>query len=136
MNETQAATTRFCARVAGPFLIVVALMILSRADTFPMLLPTMMQDAPLVMITGVWTLLLGLVFYAAHHHLGSPAAIALTVLALVVVLRGAMLMVLPETLITIAGQVGQVPPVLMGITALLTVLGVWLSYVGWVAKNV
>jgi len=136
MNEAQAATTRFCARVAGPFLIVVALMILSRADTFPMLLPTMMQDAPLVMITGVWTLLLGLIFYAAHHHLGSPAAIALTVLALVVVVRGAMLMVLPETLITIAGQVGQVPPIMMGLTALLGLVGLWLTYVGWMAKKV
>lgn len=136
MNEAQAATTRFCARVAGPFLIVVALMILSRADTFPMLLPTMMQDAPLVMITGVWTLMVGLIFYAAHHHLGSPAAIALTALALVTVIRGAMLMVLPETLITIAGQVGQVPPVMYGITALLGVLGLWLAYVGWAAKKV
>ncbi|QGZ93274.1 hypothetical protein [Terricaulis silvestris] len=136
MNEAQVAATRFCARVAGPFLILLGLMIFSRYETFPMLMPTMMQDAPLVMITGIWTLVLGLVFYTAHHHLGSAAATLLTMLALILVVRGAMLMVMPEVLINIAGQVADTHPMLLGITLVLGLLGAWLSYVGWFAKNV
>lgn len=136
MNDAQAAATRFCARVAGPFLIVIGLMIFSRYETFPMLMPTMMQDAPLVMITGIWTLMIGLIFYAAHHHLGSPAATLLTVLALMAIVRGAMLMVMPEVLINIAGQVADTQPVLLAITLVLAAIGAWLSYVGWFAKNV
>jgi hypothetical protein len=135
MNEAQVATTRFCARVAGPFLILIGLMIFSRYETFPMLMPTMMQDAPLVMITGIWTLLLGLIFYAAHHHLGSAAANVLTALALIMVVRGAMLMIMPEVLINIAGQVATAPPVLLVITFILAAIGAWLSYVGWIAKT-
>jgi hypothetical protein len=136
MNEAQVAATRFCARVAGPFLILIGLMIFSRYETFPMLMPTMMQDAPLVMITGIWTLVLGLIFYAAHHHLGSPAATLLTVLALILVVRGAMLMVMPEVLINIAGQVADTQPMLLAITLVLCLLGAWLTYVGWFAKTV
>jgi hypothetical protein len=134
MNEAQIAATRFCARIAGPFLIVIGLMIFSRYETFPMLMPTMMQDAPLVMITGVWTLVLGLIFYAAHHHLGSAAANVLTALALILVVRGAMLMIMPEVLINIAGQVAATQPVLLGITLVLAAIGAWLTYVGWFTK--
>jgi hypothetical protein len=136
MNDAQVAATRFCARIAGPFLILIGLMILSRYETFPMLMPTMMQDAPLVMITGIWTLVLGLIFYAAHHHLGSSAANLLTALALILVVRGAMLMIMPEVLINIAGQVADTRPVLQGITLVLITIGAWLSYVGWFAKKV
>jgi hypothetical protein len=136
MTEAQSAATRFCARVMGPFLIIVGLMIFSRYETFPMLMPTMMQDAPLVMITGIWTLVVGLIMYTAHHHLGSPAATTLTLLALILVVRGTMLMVMPEVLINIAGQVADTQIVLLAITLVLAALGAWLSYVGWFAKTV
>lgn len=136
MTDAQIAATRFCARVMGPFLIALGLMIFSRYETFPMLMPTMMQNAPLVMITGIWTLILGLVFYAGHHHLGSAAATTLTVLALILVVRGVMLMVMPEVLISIAGQVADTPPIMLGITVILAAIGGWLTYVGWVSKTV
>lgn len=136
MNEAQTAATRFCARVAGPFLIILGLMIFSRYETFPMLMPTMMQNAPLVMITGIWTLLAGLIFYTAHHHLGSAAATTLTILALIFIVRGVMLMVMPEVLINIAGQVATAPPTLLIITLILAGVGAWLTYVGWFASKV
>jgi hypothetical protein len=135
MSEAQIAATRFCARVMGPFLIVLGLMIFSRYETFPMLMPTMMENAPLVMITGIWTLLLGLIFYAGHHHLGSPAATVLTVLALIFIVRGVMLMVMPEVLINIAGQVATAPPMLLIITVILAAIGAWLTYEGWFTRK-
>jgi hypothetical protein len=136
MSEEQAAVTRFCARVAGPFLIIAGLLIFTRYDTFPMLLPSVLQNAPLVLITGIWTLILGLIMFAAHHHLGSPAAVTLTVIALVLVLRGALLMLLPETLITVAAQMVRVPAMMWATTALMLAVGLWLAFVGWFARNV
>jgi len=136
VTEAQAATTRFCARVVGPALVLASLMVFMRYETLPMLLPSLMQDAPLVFVTGTWTSILGLIFFAAHHHFGSPAAIALTALAATLVLRGALLLLAPETLIIVAGMFVRAPPVMYAVVALTFLLGVWLAYVGWFAKKV
>lgn len=136
MTESQAATTRFCARVAGPFLIVTALLILLRQDTFPILLPALLQEAPLILITGIFTLVLGLIMLTAHHHFGSPTALVLTIVAALLTLRGTLLVLFPEAIISIAGQAVRNPPFLLIVTAITAVVGAWLAYVGWVAKKV
>jgi hypothetical protein len=135
MTEAQAATTRFCARVAGPFLVLIALTVLIRYETLPMLLPSLLQDAPLVLVTGMWTAILGLVLFSAHHPFGSPAAGAITVIALVLVLRGALLLVMPETLIAVAGAFVRAPAVMYAVVALTLALGAWLTVVGWLEKS-
>lgn len=136
MTEAQATTTRFCARVAGPFLLLIALMVLTRYDTLEMLLPSLQQNAALVMVAGVWTALLGFILFTAHHHFNSPAAATISVLALLLVLRGALLLLQPEALIAVAGGFVDAPPVMYAFTALTLLLGAWLSFVGWVAKKV
>jgi hypothetical protein len=134
MTEAEARATRFCARVVGPFLILLAITIFARYETLPILLPSLMQNAPLVLVTGFWTAMIGLVFFAAHHHFGSPAAIALSILALMLIARGAMLMIFPEAIIAVAAQVTRVPPVMLGATTIAALIGAWLTFVGWVAK--
>lgn len=136
MTEAQAATTRFCARVAGPFLLLIALMVLTRYDTLEMLLPSLQQNAALVMVAGVWTALLGFILFTAHHHFNSPAAATISVLALLLVLRGALLLLQPEALIAVAGGFVDAPAVMYAFTGLTLLLGAWLSFVGWVAKKV
>lgn len=135
MTEAQANTTRFCARVAGPFLILIAIVGFTRYETLPMLLPSLLQDAPLVLVTGAWTAMLGLIVLSAHHHFTSPAAVAITLLALILILRGALLLLMPEPLIAIAGGFFRAPTVMYVVTALLLLLGAWLTFVGWFAKR-
>jgi hypothetical protein len=136
MTESQAATTRFCARVAGPFLIVLALMIFARYETFPMLLPAVMGNAPLVLVTGLFTLILGLTLFTAHHHIDTAPAIAITVIALILIVRGATLSLFPEAMISISTHVARVPPILLGATLIAFIVGLWLTFVGWIAKKV
>jgi hypothetical protein len=136
VTESQAATTRFCARVAGPFLILIAVTVFVRYDTLPLLLPSLLQDAPLVLVTGMWTAMLGLIVLSAHHHFGSPAAGAITVLGIVLVLRGTLLLVMPETLIAVGGAFVRAPPIMYIVTALTLLLGAWLTFVGWFARKV
>ena len=52
--------TRTVARVVGPYLVVVAVTLFARRASLPMLLPAFMQDAPLVLATGAFTLTAGL----------------------------------------------------------------------------
>ena len=135
MTEAQANATRFCARAAGPFLIILALMIFTRYETLPILLPSLMQDAPLVLITGFWTLIVGLIFFAAHHHFSSPAAILLTILAIMLIVRGALLMIFPEAIITVAAHVTAAPPIMLVTTTIALLAGAWLTFAGWFAKR-
>lgn len=136
MTEAQARTTRFCARVAGPFLLLISALVFTRYDTLEMLLPSLQQNAALVMIAGAWTALLGLIVITAHHHFNSPAAATISILALLLILRGAMLMLQPEALITVAAGFVEEPPIMYAVTGLTFLIGAWLSFVGWVAKKV
>jgi hypothetical protein len=135
MTEAQAAATRFCARVVGPFLIIFAAMIFVRYESFPELLPQVMQNTPLVLVTGLLTCILGLVWLTAHHHFGSPAAIVLTVLAALLTLRGAVLMVAPQLIFGIAENVSRTPVIMLVTTTVALLLGCWLTFVGWFAAR-
>lgn len=136
MTEQQAATTRFCARAAGPFLLIIALMVFTRYETLPLLLPSLLRDAPLVMITGTWTTILGLIMLSAHHHVGSAVAFTITLLAMILTLRGVLLLVNPEALIFVAAQFVSAKPAMYAVVAITFLLGAWLSYAGWIAKKV
>lgn len=135
MSEAQAAATRFSARVAGPFLVVLAVMIFLRYETFPEFLPLIMDDAPLVLVTGLFTLVLGLVWFAAHHHFGSAAAIVVTILAALTAIRGAVLMLAPQAIFGVADNVSRNPPIMLVTTTVSLLLGAWLTYVGWFAAK-
>jgi hypothetical protein len=96
MTEAQAASTRFLARATGPILILIAVAMFARYETLPLIVPQFAEDQTLLLVTCAFTVIIGMVMLAGHHHFGSPAAIVLTVLAILVVLRGAMLGVMPD----------------------------------------
>jgi hypothetical protein len=136
MTESQAARTRFMAQALGPILIAVALAVFMRYETLPLLLPAFTQDAPLIFVTGVFTLIAGFFVLAAHHHLGSPAAVACTGLAVIFILRGLSLAIFPDLAIGVATQVARAPIVLLAATSIAGLVGVWLTFVGWFGKSV
>jgi hypothetical protein len=135
MTEQQAAATRFSARVAGPFLVVFAAMIFVRYESFPELLLQVIGDSPLVLITGLLTCIVGLVWLAGHHHAGSPAAIVITALATLLTLRGAVLMLAPQVIFGVAENVSHAPVIMLVTTTIALLLGAWLSFVGWFAAK-
>lgn len=134
MTESQAARTRFMSQALGPILIAVAATIFARYETLALILPTFTQSAPLILVTGVFTCIAGFFMLAAHHHFGSAAAIACTVLAIVFILRGLSLAIIPDAVIGFATHVSRVPVAMLGVTALTGLVGVWLTFVGWFAK--
>jgi hypothetical protein len=135
MTETQAATTRFCARVVGPLMVIVGAVVIARAGDLVMLIPAILQDGPLTFITGVFTLICGVVLIAAHHHWNSAPAIAISLLAVLTIVRGVTLLFAPSVLTGLVHQFLNLGPgaIVAGIVALL--VGAWLSFVGWFAKR-
>ncbi|WP_395647066.1 hypothetical protein [Terricaulis sp.] len=135
MTDAQANATRIIARIAGPYLIFIAIIMFSLYEQLPLILPAFAHDKPLLLVTGAFTTVIGLTALAFHHHLTSIAAIVVTVLAALITLRGVMLGLTPELVIGMATQVARNPIVMLVATALSALLGIYLTFVGWVAKR-
>ena len=109
--------------------------VIARADAMVMLIPAILGDGPLTFITGIFTLICGLVLIAAHHHWNSPAAIAISLLGALTIVRGITLLFAPSLVTGLVHQVLNLGPgaIIAGIAALL--IGAWLTFVGWFAKT-
>jgi hypothetical protein len=128
------ARTRLMARIVGPFLLVFGAAVALRANTLPALVPALMQDAPLLFVTGFVTLAIGLVMIAAHNLWNGPAAIAISILGWLTTVRGALFLLAPNVVTTIAGDAlrSQTPALAAGVV--MALIGAWLAFVGWFAK--
>jgi hypothetical protein len=135
MTDPQAATTKFCARVIGPLMLIVGAVVLARAGDMVLLIPAILQDGPLTFITGVFTLICGLVLLAAHHHWASAPAIVISLLGVLTIIRGLTLLFAPSFLTGLVHQFLNLGPgaLIAGVIALL--VGAWLTFVGWFAKT-
>ena len=129
-----AIRTRVVARIVGPYLVIMAVTLVARMDTLALLLPAFMQDGPLVLVTGAFTLMAGLAIIAAHHHWTSAAAIVISLIGIVVALKGAMLMIAPGFGAALTAAVVRAPPVLLIAAAVELLVGVWLTAVGWLSR--
>lgn len=135
MTESQTAITRFCARVVGPLLILVGAVVLARFNDMVLLIPGILGNGPLTFITGVFTLICGLTLFAAHHHWTSPPAIAITLLALLTLIRGVTLLFAPSLLTGLVHTFLNLGPGALIAGAVSLVIGAWLTFVGWFAKR-
>lgn len=135
MTEAQTATTRFCARIVGPLLLIIGAVVIARWNDMLLLIPAILQDGPLTFITGIFTLICGIVLIAAHHHWNSAAAFAISLLGALTIVRGVTLLFASSLLTGLVHQALNLGPgaIIAGIVALL--IGAWLTFVGWFGKN-
>jgi hypothetical protein len=127
------ARTRAFARVIGPFLIIVPGIIAVRAPDMGAFLSAFFENEALVWLTGGLLLLGGLLIIAHHQYWSSAAAILISLFGWFLVLRGLVLLAAPQLIARAAAQaVDAIPVVRLGFGALLLV-GLWLTFVGWVA---
>jgi hypothetical protein len=136
MTESQAAATRFCARAIGPLMLIIGAVVIARGSDLALIVPAIIQDSPLAFVTGVFTLIVGMVLFAAHHHWSSPTAIVISLLAILTIVRGVILMFAPSIIAgfanaALAGAGAGI--IVAGIVGFL--IGAWLTYAGWFAKR-
>jgi hypothetical protein len=134
MTEVQAATTRFCARVVGPLMLIIGAIVIIRFDAIARIVPAILQDGPLAFVTGIFTLICGVVLLAAHHHWTNAPAFVISLLGVLTIVRGVTLMFAPSFLAGLANQVLNLGPGALIAGAVALLIGAWLSFVGWFAK--
>jgi hypothetical protein len=135
MTEAQAAATRFCARVIGPLMLIMGAVVIVRFDDLVSMMPGILQDAPLSFIAGIFTLILGMILFVAHHHWSGLTAIVISLFGLLTIVRGTLLMLAPAFLADVANQalaLGVFAWVAGGVAVL---IGAWLTFAGWFAKR-
>ena len=134
MNSTRMvdARTRMFSRVLGPYLVIVTITALARASQMPALLKDFGSNAAWPWVSGAFVLLSGLVIVALHQNWRGAAAIIVSLVGWMTVLKGLVLLAFPEPYLS-AGAVAIDNGnwwwrVVMVIS---TLAGLYLTYVGW-----
>ncbi len=126
--------TRIFARAIGPFLAILAVVLL-RLPEMNWPAEAFFSNPALVWITGALLLLCGLFIIAIHQYWSSPAAIAVSLFGWLTGLKGLALLIAPEWLARATeGAMASPGPVRAGF-GLLTLIGLGLTWEGWRASR-
>lgn len=131
--ESQRRTRSF-ARLIGPFIVLVPVIVMLRAPDLNLIIRDLFQNSALVWMMGALLLFCGLVIIAYHQYWSGAAAIIISLFGWFLALRGLALLTVPQLIEQGAyAAINAVPLVRAGF-ALLAVAGLWLTYVGWFVK--
>jgi hypothetical protein len=128
------ARTRTFARVIGPFMVIVPGILVVRAPGLGTVLSALFQNEALVWMMGALLFFCGLLIIAFHQYWSSPAAVMISLFGWFLALRGLILLAAPELILRGGmASMNMIPAVRIGFSILVAV-GLWLTYVGWLAK--
>lgn len=131
-----AARTRAFARVIGPFVALATLLISIRLPDLTGLLDDLFANAVLPWILGAMMLVVGLIIIAFHQYWRTVTAALISLFGWFVAVRGLAMMAVPSAIENGAGDTISSPGLLLAARVffgLLTAMGLWLTYVGWIA---
>src|SRR5882757_571377 len=126
--------TRALARVIGPFVALATVIVAIRLPDLTGLVNDLFANAVLPWILGAMMLVCGLLVIAFHQYWSSVAAVLISLFGWFVALRGLTLMAFPSAIQTGADATTTSSGLLIAARiffGLLTVMGLWLSFVGW-----
>lgn len=123
--------TRMFARVLGPYLVFVAVTALVRASDMPTLLSEFRANSAWSWVTGAFVLLSGLVVIALHPYWRDVPAIIVSVVGWLTALKGAFLLAIPQTYLSVGDSMVDAGGWWRAVMAILAVVGLYLTYVGW-----
>jgi len=129
--------SRAFARVLGPFVAAATLIVAIRLPDLGGVVDGLFAHPVLPWILGATMLLGGLIVTAFHQYWYSLTAALISLFGWFVALRGLALMALPSAMHTGAGETLDHPGLVLLARVfflLLTVLGLWLTYVGWISR--
>ncbi|ORW90386.1 hypothetical protein AWC27_10995 [Mycobacterium szulgai] len=126
----QQLRTRMFARVLGPFFVIAAATTVARPD-MRTLLSDFEASTAWPWITGTFMLLAALVIVALHQYWHGAAAITVSVVGWLLVLRAVFLMTFPRAFMSATNAAFELTPLWVGVEIAVGVVGLWLTFVGW-----
>lgn len=123
--------TRMFARVLGPFLAIVTIIVALRAPDMRQLLSEFTASDVWPWVTGAFILMGGIAIVAFHQLWRGPAAIVVSVLGQLLVARGVFLLAFPDVFASVANRVIGAAVVWQTVYLVFAAIGLSLTYVGW-----
>lgn len=123
--------TQMFARVLGPYLVVVAGTAVGRWSHMKTMVSEFSANSLWPWVTGAFVLTGGLTVIALHQYWRSAAAIIVSVLGWLVALKGLVLMVFPDTVVSVANSVVDTNAWWRALYVVVALVGLYLTYVGW-----
>jgi uncharacterized membrane protein len=118
-------------RVIGPLLVIATATAVGRTSDMRALLSEFGANFVWPWVTGAFVLVLGLVVVALHEYWRGAAALIVSVLGWLTVLKGLFLMAFPRTYISLAESMLDVTAWWWTAFIVMGLIGLYLTYVGW-----
>lgn len=136
---TSAERTRSFARVLGPFITVVTVIVAVRAGNLGNQLSSFSKDPMWPWALGALLFAGGLFIVAFHQYWRGAAAVIISLFGWFLLLRGFVLLAAPQLIIQRAEAAAGASSGAIGLVragfGLLALCGVYLTYVGWLKKS-
>jgi hypothetical protein len=126
--------TRTFARVLGPFLVIVCVTAVLRTSNMRTLVSEFTASSLWAWVAGAFVLLGGLVIVALHQYWRGVAAVIVSALGWLVVLRGVFLLAFPDTFASLADNMIGAEAWWKAICIVFALIGLYLIYVGWMPE--
>lgn len=124
-------TTRRFARVLGPFFAIVSATVVTRTPDMRELLAEFGATAIWSWVIGAFVLMGGIIVVALHPYWRGVAAVIVSLLGWLMVVRGVLLMAFPDTFMSIANRTIDAEALWRIVFGAFVVVGLYLTYVGW-----
>ena len=133
MNTSQQVhdSTRMFARVLGPFLVIVDVAAVLQVSDMRTLLSDFSANSAWPWMSGAFILIAGLVVVALHQHWHGPAAIIVSALGWLIVVRAMFLLFFPDTFMSLADSMIGATVWWVAACVVAALIGAYLTYVGW-----
>lgn len=129
------ATTRAFARVLGPFFAIIAVTVTARGWDMTRLLDDFESTPVWSWVVGAFVLLAGLVVVSLHPYWRGFAAIVVSLLGWMMVVRGVLLLAFPAVFATVAEHTIGAETLWRTVFVVIGVLGFYLALIGWMPQR-
>jgi hypothetical protein len=123
--------SKFLSKVIGIYFIIVSSAMLLNMPQFLASVTLLINDAPLLFVTGFFTLIVGLLMVVSHNIWQWNWRVSITIIAWIVLLKASIIMICPQFIETIALSFVQDMNAAYIAAGVDFVIGLLLSYFGF-----
>ncbi|RDH78159.1 hypothetical protein DVS77_12490 [Mycolicibacterium moriokaense] len=123
--------TRMFARVMGPYLTIVAIVVAFRAPDMRQLLAEFTAGNVWPWVMGAIVLITGIAIVAFHQYWRGGAAIIISALGWLLVVRGIFLLAFPAVFASLADRAIAATWSWVAVYVVMALIGLYLTYTGW-----
>ena len=124
-------TSLFLAQLIGPVLIVIGVGLLLKQTEFREMATDFLSSRALIFVSGLLTLVVGLAIVLTHNVWEFNWPVIITILGWLSVFGGVFRILFPDSVQSMGTSMLDKPAVMTVSGAIQIVLGLWLSYVGY-----